>query len=125
MADYEGACDLKVAWDPGNGAAGEITEMLIRELSGEHVVINSEIDGTFPNHHPDPTVEANLEQLKAVVASERCDLGIGFDGDGDRIGVIDGQGRVLWGDQILVILARVVLADQPGATIIADVKASQ
>jgi phosphomannomutase len=70
-------------------------------------------------------VEANLEQLKAVVASERCDLGIGFDGDGDRIGVIDGQGRVLWGDQILAILARVVLADQPGATIIADVKASQ
>ena len=125
MADYEGACDLKVAWDPGNGAAGEITEMLIRELPGEHVLINSEIDGTFPNHHPDPTVEANLEQLKAVVASERCDLGIGFDGDGDRIGVIDGQGRVLWGDQILVILARGVLADQPGATIIADVKASQ
>jgi phosphomannomutase len=125
LSDYAGDRALKVAWDPGNGAAGEITEMLTAGLPGEHVLINAEIDGTFPNHHPDPTVEANLAQLKAAVAENGCDLGIAFDGDGDRLGVIDGQGRVLWGDQILVILARDVLADKPGATIIADVKASR
>ncbi len=86
--------------------------------------MNDEIDGTFPAHHPDPTVESNLEQLKQTVASEGCDLGIAFDGDGDRIGVIDGQGRVLWGDQLLAILARDVLEENPGATVIADVKTS-
>ncbi|MCH7937079.1 MAG: phosphomannomutase/phosphoglucomutase [Proteobacteria bacterium] len=94
-------------------------------LPGGHVLLNDEIDGTFPAHHPDPTVESNLEQLKHAVADHRCDLGIAFDGDGDRIGVIDGLGRVLWGDQLLVILAREVLEDQPGATIIADVKSSR
>jgi phosphomannomutase len=123
--DYAGDQALKVAWDPGNGAAGEAVQALTKLLPGEHVLINEVIDGTFPSHHPDPTVEANLDQLKALVAAEGCDIGIGFDGDGDRIGVIDGKGRVLWGDQILVILARDVLADQPGATIIADVKASR
>jgi phosphomannomutase len=125
FADYDGARPLKVAWDPGNGAAGDATRKLTALLPGEHILINDEIDGTFPSHHPDPTVEENLDQLKAVVAEHGCDLGFGFDGDGDRIGVIDGQGRVLWGDQILVVLARDVLADEPGATIIADVKASQ
>lgn len=124
-SDYRGSRPLKVAWDPGNGAAGDATRDLTKLLAGEHILINDEIDGTFPSHHPDPTVEANLDQIKAVVAEHKCDLGIAFDGDGDRIGVIDGQGRVLWGDQILVILARDVLADQPGAAIIADVKASR
>jgi len=123
--DFSGARNLHVAWDPGNGAAGEVIESLIKRLPGRHTVINGEIDGLFPNHHPDPTVEENLDQLKALVAAEGCDLGLGFDGDGDRIGVIDGQGRVLWGDQILVILARPILAELPGATIIADVKASR
>ncbi|MDP6173583.1 MAG: phosphomannomutase/phosphoglucomutase, partial [Rhodospirillales bacterium] len=87
--------------------------------------INAEIDGSFPNHHPDPTVEANLDQLKQTVADGNCDLGVAFDGDGDRIGVIDGQGRVLWGDQLLVIFARDVLSRNPGAPIIGDVKASR
>ena len=126
FADYAGTnANLKVAWDPANGAAGDAVVALIKKLPGEHFVINGEIDGTFPAHHPDPTVEKNLDQLKALVAENNCDLGFGFDGDGDRIGVIDGQGRVLWGDQIMVLLAREVLADLPGATIIADVKASQ
>lgn len=123
--DYRGAKALKVAWDPGNGAAGEAVDMLTRRLPGRHVVINGKIDGNFPAHHPDPTVEKNLAQLKETVARERCDLGFAFDGDGDRIGVIDAKGRVLWGDQILVLLAAEVLKEQPGATIIADVKASQ
>ena len=98
---------------------------LVARLPGRHEIINGDIDGRFPNHHPDPTVESNLYQLKAAVAKHGSDLGLAFDGDGDRIGVIDGQGRVLWGDQILVILARPILAEIPGATIICDIKASQ
>ena len=125
LGDYNGAKDLTVAWDPGNGAAGEVVQALIEKLPGTHHIINGDIDGTFPAHHPDPTVEKNLDQLKALVAEKNCDLGFAFDGDGDRIGVVDGQGRVLWGDQIMILAAREVLADHPGATIIADVKASQ
>ena len=116
---------LNVAWDAGNGAAGEALVMLTERLPGRHILLNEEIDGTFPAHHPDPTIESNLDQVKAAVAEKGCDLGIAFDGDGDRIGVIDGRGRVLWGDQLLVILAREVLDDVPGATIIADVKSSR
>ena len=123
--DLTGTKTLKVAWDPGNGAAGAVTDALVAKLPGEHFVINSEIDGTFPAHHPDPTVEANLDQLKELVAREKCDLGIGFDGDGDRIGIIDQHGRVMWGDQLLALLAREVLADEPGANILCDVKASR
>jgi len=125
MKDYHGDGQLTVAWDAGNGAAGEILQMLTDKLPGKHYLLNENIDGTFPAHHPDPTVEKNLDQLKQWVAEKKCDLGIAFDGDGDRIGVIDSQGRVIWGDQLLVILARAVLADQPGATILCDVKASQ
>lgn len=123
--DYRGIRELTVAWDPGNGAAGDVILELIKRLPGTHHIINACIDGNFPAHHPDPTVEKNLDQLKALVMEQGCDLGFAFDGDGDRIGVIDGQGRVLWGDQILILVAQEVLQDQPGATIIADVKASQ
>jgi len=125
LRDAEVEEGIKVAWDAGNGAAGDALRRLAAGLQGTHILLNDEIDGTFPAHHPDPTVESNLAQLKQAVAEHGCDLGIAFDGDGDRIGVIDGQGRVLWGDQLLAILAREVLADQPGATIIADVKTSQ
>jgi phosphomannomutase len=96
-----------------------------RRLPGEHFLINQKIDGTFPAHHPDPTVEKNLEQLKTLVAAQNCDIGLAFDGDGDRIGVIDGQGRVMWGDQLMVVLAGEILSRKPGSVIIADVKASQ
>lgn len=116
---------LSVAWDPGNGATGELVARLIQRLPGRHVLFNEKIDGTFPAHHPDPTVAENLEQLQDAVRREGCDLGFAFDGDGDRIGIVDGRGRILWGDQMLALLAREVLAEKPGATIIADVKASQ
>jgi phosphomannomutase len=116
---------FRIGWDAGNGAAGPILDMLVERLPGHHHVIFSEVDGRFPNHHPDPTVEANLADLKELVAREQLDFGIAFDGDGDRIGAVDGKGRVVWGDQLLAILAEPVLAAVPGATIIADVKASQ
>ena len=125
LADYSGDKELSVAWDPGNGAAGAVTDALTAKLPGRHVVINSRIDGTFPAHHPDPTVEKNLAQLKQAVSDNGCDLGIGFDGDGDRIGVIDRLGNVMWGDQLLVMLASEVLKDEPGAAILCDVKASR
>jgi len=123
--DYDGARPLTVAWDAGNGATGEVMQELTARLPGRHILLNETIDGTFPAHHPDPTMPENLVQLQQAVARERCDIGVAFDGDGDRIGVVDGRGRILWGDQLMVVLARDVLARHPGAPIIADVKASQ
>jgi len=116
---------LEVGWDAGNGAAGEAMAMLVKRISGRHVILNEEIDGKFPVHHPDPSEPKNLVQLQETVAQEKLDIGIAFDGDGDRIGAIDSKGRILWGDQLLSVLARDVLKDKPGGTIIADVKASQ
>jgi phosphomannomutase len=122
---YQSDVGLNVVWDCGNGAGGDVVQALVKQLPGTHNLLNEEIDGTFPAHHPDPTVAENLLQLQEAVAAKQADLGIAFDGDGDRIGVIDGQGRILWGDQLISILARDVLVDHPGASIIADVKASQ
>jgi phosphomannomutase len=124
LQDFSGTA-YRVGWDAGNGAAGPLLDMLVERLPGHHHVLYSEVDGAFPNHHPDPTVEANLADLKALVERESLDFGIAFDGDGDRIGAVDGTGRVIWGDQLLMILAEAVLREEPGATIIADVKASQ
>jgi phosphomannomutase len=124
MAGYAGGA-YRVGWDTGNGAAGPVIEKLVKMLPGEHYTIFTEVDGNFPNHHPDPTEERNLADLKALVASKNLDFGLAFDGDGDRLGAIDGKGRVIWGDQLLSILAEPVLRVEPGATIIADVKASQ
>ena len=124
MAGYSGGA-FCIGWDNGNGAGGRILEKLAARLPGEHHLLYTDIDGSFPNHHPDPTEEKNLADLKALVADKQLDFGIAFDGDADRIGAIDGQGRVVWGDQILSILAEPVLRAEPGATIIADVKASQ
>jgi len=125
LAAYEGGGrKLKAAWDAGNGAAGEMMVRIAAKLPGEHFALNERIDGTFPAHHPDPTVPKNLEQLIAEVKRQQLDIGIAFDGDGDRIGVVDDEGHILWGDQLLVLLAADVLKEKPGATIIADVKAS-
>ena len=115
----------RIGWDAGNGAAGPIVELLIKRLPGEHHTLFTDVDGNFPNHHPDPTVEANLVDLKRLVAEKGLDFGFAFDGDADRIGAVDAKGRVVWGDQLLIILAAPVLKELPGATIIADVKASQ
>ena len=125
VADYDGTRPLHVVWDAGNGATGEVLQRLVQKLPGKHVLLNERIDGRFPAHHPDPTEAKNLVQLQQAVADNRADLGIAFDGDGDRIGVVDGKGRILWGDQFMVVLAGDVIRARPGATIIADVKASQ
>jgi phosphomannomutase len=115
---------LKIAWDCGNGATGKIIKKITSRIFADNILLFEEIDGNFPNHHPDPTEPNNLRHLKNTVLSESCDIGIAFDGDGDRIGVIDNTGEILWGDQLLVFYARQILETRKGATIIADVKAS-
>ena len=125
VKDWDGERPLKIVWDNGNGAAGDILVKLVAALPGTHILLNEKIDGTFPAHHPDPTVPKNLEQLIAAVAAEGADVGIAFDGDADRIGLVDNEGHILFGDQFLILMARDVLKSYPGGTIIADVKASQ
>jgi len=117
--------NLRIGWDAGNGAGGPALELLTSRMPGEHHLLYTEVDGNFPNHHPDPTEEKNLADLKALVAEKNLDFGIAFDGDADRIGAIDGEGRVIWGDQLLMIYAEDLLKILPGSTIIADVKASR
>ncbi|MEH3041831.1 MAG: phosphomannomutase/phosphoglucomutase [Sphingomonas paucimobilis] len=124
IAGYAGG-SYRIGWDTGNGAAGPVIERLVQLLPGEHHLLFTDVDGHFPNHHPDPTEIDNLADLQRLVAEKQLDFGLAFDGDGDRIGAVDGQGRVLWGDQLLMILAEPALRETPGATIIADVKASQ
>jgi len=123
--DLKNFAKLRVGWDAGNGATGPALEKLAARLPGLHYAMYTTVDGHFPNHHPDPTEEKNLADLKKLVAENKLDFGIAFDGDGDRIGVIDGEGRVIWGDQLLMIYAEDLLARLPNATIIADVKASR
>lgn len=125
LKGYHGSRKLRVAWDCGNGASGRIVELLTVQLAGEHKTLFTKIDGTFPNHHPDPSVAHNLADLIETVKKEKCALGVAFDGDGDRIGVVDETGEIIWGDQLLALFAAEVLAENKGATIIADVKASQ
>jgi len=124
MAGYAGGA-YRIGWDTGNGAAGPVIEALVKLLPGEHHVIFAEVDGNFPNHHPDPTEESNLADLKRLVTENNLDFGLAFDGDGDRIGAVDALGRVIWGDQILSILVEPALREHPGAAIVADVKSSQ
>ncbi len=117
--------DFKVVWDAGNGATGDLLTRLIPRIPGQHEALFTEVDGNFPNHHPDPAVADNLADLRARVLEKGAQLGIAFDGDGDRIGLIDEEGEILWGDQIMLFLALDLLKTRPGATFIADVKASQ
>lgn len=124
-AAAEGVRPLTVAWDCGNGATGPTVRRLAERLPGRHILINDQVDGRFPNHHPDPAVADNLAQLGETVRANGCDLGIAFDGDGDRIGVVDAAGEPLWADQLLLFLARDLLRRRPGAAVVADVKSSR
>jgi phosphomannomutase len=122
--DYKQNRKLKIAWDPSNGATCDIIDKLCSILPGDHIIINKEIDGNFPNHHPDPTILDNMKQLIDVVVNNNCDIGIGFDGDGDRIGVIDDKGCMISGDQLISIFINNILENNKDSTIIADVKSS-
>jgi phosphomannomutase/phosphoglucomutase len=115
---------LKVVVDAGNGTGGVVAVPLFEALGFEVVPLFIEMDGNFPNHHPDPTVEKNLEHLKQKVRETKADLGIAYDGDADRVGAVDENGQVMWGDQITLLLARAILAEQPGAAIVSEVKCS-
>lgn len=121
--ETDGVQPMTIAWDAGKGAAGEVVEAIARRLPGKHILLNTRIDGSFPAHHPDPTIPENLKQLQKAIIDNRCDFGVAFDGDGDRLGLVDGEGQIVWGDQILTLFARDVLARYPGGTIIGDVKA--
>lgn len=121
-----GEHDVRVALDGGNGVAGVVAPQLIREVFGtEPVELYTEPDSDFPNHHPDPTVEENLEDLIEAVRESDCDLGVAYDGDADRLGVVDGEGEIVWGDTLMILLSRDVLREHPGATILGEVKCSQ
>lgn len=125
VQDYHSNRELKVVWDAGNSSVGPVVVALTERLPGSHIVLNEKVDGTFPAHHPDPTIPENLTDLIKTVTSMDFDLGIAFDGDGDRIGAVDNEGRIIWGDQLLSIYASELLNRCPGSKIIADVKASQ
>lgn len=116
---------LKVVLDAGNGCAGPVAPDVFRRVGQDVIELFTEPDGTYPNHQPDPTVEANMQDLIRAVKQHGADLGIAYDGDADRVGAVDERGRIVWGDQILALLSREVLAKYPGAPIIFDVKCSQ
>ena len=113
-----------IAFDSGNGATGQMVEWLTQRLPGSTVTLYTRIDGRFPNHHPDPSVPENLDDLSRAVRDRGCSLGFAFDGDGDRIGLVDETGSIVWADQLLLLLARDVLRDRPRSAIVADVKSS-
>lgn len=116
---------LRVAIDGGNGCGGAVAAPLMREMGAKTEELYIEMDGHFPNHHPDPTVEENMRDLIALVKQKKVDVGIAYDGDADRIGAVDETGRIVWGDELMVVFSRSILKERPGATFIGDVKCSQ
>ncbi|HUR97077.1 MAG TPA: phosphomannomutase/phosphoglucomutase, partial [Pyrinomonadaceae bacterium] len=116
---------LRVVVDAGNGMGGVTAVPVYEALGVELVKLYTDPDSNFPNHHADPTVAENLEDTIAAVHEHKADIGIAFDGDADRIGVVDETGRIIWGDELMILLSRSILAANPGATIIAEVKCSQ
>ena len=116
---------MRVVIDAGNGTAGPVAGPLLKSLGCELEELYCEVDGRFPNHFPDPTLPGNLKDLIDRVRKTRADVGIGYDGDADRIGVVDDQGNILWGDQLMILFSREILKDRKGATFVAEVKCSQ
>lgn len=116
---------MKVVIDAGNGTGGVVAGPLLRDLGCELEELYCEVDGRFPNHFPDPTIPENLKVLRDRVKKTRADVGIGYDGDADRIGVVDDQGNIIWGDQLMILFSREILKDQEGAAFVAEVKCSQ
>jgi phosphomannomutase/phosphoglucomutase len=125
VGDIAVAAPLKVVLDAGNGIAGELAPILVEELGCEVVPLYCEVDGDFPNHHPDPGKPENLKDLIAAVKSEKADLGLAFDGDGDRLGVVTNTGKIIWPDRLMMLFARDVVSRNPGADVLYDVKCSR
>lgn len=123
-SEFQQMKPVKVVLDCGNGAAGSIVRRLFETVGLQPTILFEKPDGTFPNHHPDPTVEKNLVHLRAEVLKQGADLGIGFDGDADRIGIVDDKGRMLYGDELMVLVSRAILKEKPGSIIVGDVKCS-
>lgn len=119
------AGDLPIAWDAGNGAAGEVIEALTAGTASRAVTLHTRLDGNFPHHHPDPCEEKNLKDVKKIVRQRGCQMGFAFDGDGDRLGVVDARGQTVSPDHLLMLFARDLLSRHPDATLIADVKTSE
>ena len=115
---------MKIVIDAGNGTGGAVAVPLFESMGFEVVPLFCDMDATFPNHHPDPTVVENMQDLIAAVKREKAEVGIAYDGDSDRIGVVDDQGNILWGDQIMILFSRYVLKESPGAAIVGEVKCS-
>ncbi|GAB4193083.1 MAG: hypothetical protein Kow00108_27100 [Calditrichia bacterium] len=117
--------NVKVISDCGNGAAGLVATEILKKLGVELTELYTEPDGTFPNHHPDPTVEEYIQDLIGLMKKGDAEIGVAFDGDADRLGVVDEKGNIIWGDKLMIIFARDLLSRQPGASVIFDVKCSQ
>ena len=124
-AEFAHGRSLKIVVDAGNGTGGDCALAILGELGHRVVPLYCEPDGRFPNHHPDPTVMENIRELRETVLREKADIGIAFDGDADRLGIVDENGSVIFGDRILCVLAGALLADNPGAVVISEVKASR
>ena len=123
-AELDGVEPGPIAWDSGNGATGQVVKHLAVRLGGTHHLLHTDVDGTFPNHHPDPSVPENMADVADAVRRTGCAAGFAFDGDGDRVGVVDETGAIVWADQLMLLLARDVLVDRPGSAVVADVKSS-
>ena len=122
---HVGPRKLKVVVDGGNGAGGPTAMAVLKALHVETIPLYVEMDGSFPNHHPDPTVVENLQELIATVKATGADLGVGYDGDGDRLGIVDETGEIIWGDRLMILLSRDLLRECPGSSIVAEVKCSK
>lgn len=120
-----GSRKIKVAVDGGNGTGGPVAVEILKKLGVEFEPLYCEMDGRFPNHHPDPTLVEAMQDLIKVVREKDCEIGVGYDGDSDRIGVVDKNGNIVWGDQLMIIFAREILKEKPNATFIAEVKCSK
>jgi phosphomannomutase len=125
LSHYGSQKPLNIVWDPGHGAIGYILKDVLSKLPGQHKIIHENVDGTFPARPPDPTNPDNLKALAKEIYSQKPHGGFAFDGDGDRIGVLDEKGDFIWGDRVLLLCAQEVLKNIPGSSIITDIKASQ
>ena len=125
LNNFKNINNLKIVWDPGNGAIGPIINEIVKSIGGNNTILNKSIDGNFPNHHPDPTIKKNISQVSEYIKNNNYDLGIAFDGDGDRVGIIDNNGNLVYSDIVFLLLALDLQKDKKDLVAIADVKCSK